>query len=278
MIRSLSWRNRRAAQQFLESHSDMTCPMLGNLIASSWNRDPFSRRRGECYIAEENREICGFLAFFSDGNTMLYVSRPEVMFEFLDLLDERTNYHSLWIFDASLGDVRVLTARMTDKFRIQHYEMMIQEEEIDVFPVTLDIQDVKDRHWDPQIAYFCQRVLKECFGYDAYMPAVLARMADRKANEPYLIGSLPDGEKVAQAHLQALCADYGYIGGVATLPQFRGKGYAREMLLTICRMMRRIGRTPSLTVDPENEYAYRLYRDCGFVPRADVYVAERKNY
>lgn len=278
MIRSLSWRNRRAAQLFLETHSDVTSPILGNLIASSWNRDPFSRRRGDCYVAERDREICGFLAFFSDGNAMLYVSRPEVMFDFADVLDEKNSFHSLWVFDASEGDVKVLTAQLTDRFRLQHYRMMIQEEEIRVFPVTLDIQDVKDRHWDPQIAYFCQKVLKECFGYDAYMPAVMARMADRKQDEPYLVGSLPEGEKVAQAHIQAICRDYGYIGGVATLPQFRGRGYARELLLTMCRLVRGMGRTPSLTVDPENEHAYRLYSDCGFVPRADVYVAERKNY
>ncbi len=278
MIRRLSWRNRKAAQQFLEAHSDMTSPILGNLIASSWNRDPFSRRRGECFVADRDREICGFLAFFSDGNAMVYVSVPEVLFDFLDVLDERTNYHSLWVFDASEGDVKVLTARLTDRFHLKHYHMMIQEEPSDVFTVTLDIQDVHDRHWDPEVTRFCRQILKECFGYDAYMPSFMARMADRGPDEPYLVGSLPQGEKVAQAHVQALCGDYGYIGGVATLPQYRGHGYAKEVLLTICRMVRRMGRTPSLTVDPENGPAYRLYTDNGFVPRADVYVAERKNY
>lgn len=278
MIRSLSWRNRKAAQAYLEAHSDMTSPILGNLNASAWNRDRFSRRRGECYVDERDRQVVGFLAFFADGNTMLHTERPEYMDDFIDVLDEHASYHTLWVFGASKGDVKVLTARLSDSFRLERYEMLVQEEAVDVFTVTLDIQDVKDRYWDPKIAYFCQRVQKECFGYDAYMPSVMARMADRGRDEPYLIGSLPEGEKVAQTHLQALCRDYGYIGGVATLPEYRGKGYARELLLTMCRFVRRIGRTPSLTVDPENTPAYTLYRDCGFVSHGDVIVAERKNY
>jgi len=278
MIRSLSWRNRKAAQQYLERYSDMTTPILGNLNASAWNRNHFSRRRGDCYIDERDREIAAFLAFFSDGNAMLHAADSEHTDDFLDLLDDRGDYHSLWVFNYSMREARILEARLTERFRLVHYKMMVQEEMIDVFPVTLDIQDVKDRHWDPQIAFFCQKVLKECFGYDAYMPSFLARMADRGPDEPFLIGMLSDGEKVAQAHIQALSADYAYVGGVATLPQYQGNGYARELLLTICRMMRKTGRTPSLTVDPENTPAYTLYKDCGFVSHGDVIVLERKNY
>jgi len=276
MIRSMSWRNRKAAQAFLEEHSDMTSPMLGNLISSSWNRDPFSKRKGYCFLNIREGELVGFLGCFMDGNAMLYALDEEAILDFLDILD-RQSFHTLWVFDGEERSVKLLMAQLEDRFRLVRYHMMIQEETQEVFCVDLSVEDVRTQSKDPSLVSFVRRILKECFGYDAYMPAVMARMQDRSEEEPYLVGSLADGTRVAQTHVQAICSDYGYIGGVATLPEYQGRGYAKQMVLTICRMLHRSGRKVSLTVDPENESAYHLYRKLGFEKRGLVCVLQRKS-
>jgi len=265
------------AEAYLARDLVMTTPIYGNLQASQWNRDPFSKRLGRCYLNLRKGEICGFLACFYDGNSMVYADDADAFMDFADTLD-KAQYHSLWVYGATRRDMESLRSLLMNRHSISSYRMLVQGDEERDFNVTLAIRDVKGEIRREEVSRFCRSILKECFGYDPYMPSVVDRMLDRGEEEVYLAGALSDGTFVAQAHIQALSPAYGYIGGVATLPPYQGKGYGRELLLTICRHIHRLGRLPSLTVDPDNERAYQLYVRHGFTDKGPVWVLEPRNY
>ena len=72
-------------------------------------------------------------------------------------------------------------------------------------------------------------------------------------------------------------AEAGLIGGVYTLPEMRGRGYAASCVSALCRDLQADGKTPCLFY--ENPVAGRLYRRLGFVEVGQwsvLYLAMRR--
>ena len=71
------------------------------------------------------------------------------------------------------------------------------------------------------------------------------------------------GEVVSCALTTALTADAVLLGGVATAPALRGRGYASACVTRLARRMQNAGR--DVWISPKNESAAALYRRLGFV-------------
>ena len=72
-------------------------------------------------------------------------------------------------------------------------------------------------------------------------------------------------------------AEAGLIGGVYTLPEMRGRGYAAACVSALCRDLQADGKTPCLFY--ENPVAGRLYRRLGFADAGQwsvLYLALRR--
>ena len=78
-----------------------------------------------------------------------------------------------------------------------------------------------------------------------------------------LLGIKADGGPVAAAMTTAEDGDRWVIGAVATLPDYRGRGYAAALVMTLAAMGQQSGK--SVLLSPKNEGAKRLYEKCGFV-------------
>ena len=73
-----------------------------------------------------------------------------------------------------------------------------------------------------------------------------------------------DQQVIGKVHLQ-LTADLGAIYGLGVLPEFRGKGYGRAILLmAIERLQEASAGEIMLQVEAENANALNLYKSCGF--------------
>lgn len=72
-----------------------------------------------------------------------------------------------------------------------------------------------------------------------------------------------DGKPVSQANTTSEMPDAAVIGGIATLPAYRGLGYASQVISRLCMDLLSEGKTPYLFF--ENEKAGALYRRLGFV-------------
>lgn len=70
----------------------------------------------------------------------------------------------------------------------------------------------------------------------------------------------------AGAMTTAETANAAVIGAVATHPDYRGKGYASRIVLSLASQLQQEGKTVFLS--PKNEYAKELYHKIGFEPVA----------
>ncbi len=59
------------------------------------------------------------------------------------------------------------------------------------------------------------------------------------------------------------------IGGVYTVPEFRGRGLSTRCVGALCEHMLGLVEAVTLSVEPDNPAAYRMYRNIGFVKEAD---------
>ena len=70
------------------------------------------------------------------------------------------------------------------------------------------------------------------------------------------------GEIAAHGNIGAMAEKSAFINAVFTLPQFRGRGYAKTIVSALCRYLLERGKTPVLSFD--NPDAGRLYYKLGF--------------
>jgi predicted GNAT family acetyltransferase len=73
-----------------------------------------------------------------------------------------------------------------------------------------------------------------------------------------------DGRLVAMAGERLKLAGFQEISAVCTLPEFRGRGLARQLVVFLVAQIVREGRVPILHVKGENNNAKRLYEKLGF--------------
>lgn len=55
-----------------------------------------------------------------------------------------------------------------------------------------------------------------------------------------------------------------YADSLAVIPEYRGKGIGRMMLMYALRRSVKLALMPTILVDPNNEPALRLYKSVGF--------------
>jgi N-acetylglutamate synthase-like GNAT family acetyltransferase len=80
-----------------------------------------------------------------------------------------------------------------------------------------------------------------------------------------------DGRLVAMAGERLQSTAFAEISAVCTLPEFRGRGYARALVTFIAAQILAAGKTPFLHVKSENE-AKMVYQKIGFRLRAAIWL------
>ena len=70
---------------------------------------------------------------------------------------------------------------------------------------------------------------------------------------------------------EAIPGEY-YLDSLAVMPEHRGKGIGRSLLLSGIEAGHAAGLTVTLAVDPVNERAKKLYRSLGFEPAGKLFI------
>ncbi len=63
-----------------------------------------------------------------------------------------------------------------------------------------------------------------------------------------------------------------YLDSLAVLPECRGKGIGKSLMLEAISRGHALGLPVTLVVDPANPRAQRLYASLGFVPQRDIFI------
>jgi uncharacterized protein len=66
------------------------------------------------------------------------------------------------------------------------------------------------------------------------------------------------------ANIQTYTSKINQIGGVYTLPEYRGKGYCKAIVSELCKRILGRGKMPTLSVKNNNTPAVCAYQSIGF--------------
>ena len=114
-----------------------------------------------------------------------------------------------------------------------------------------------------------QKVLEE--SPDNTVP--LGRMADVRMRDPGIAVAVVDTEIVSKAEIMVRTSRAALIGGVYTVPAYRGRGLSFACMSLLCGgILKSIGKA-CLNVSKENEPAQRVYRGIGFEKLCDYRMA-----
>ncbi len=84
-----------------------------------------------------------------------------------------------------------------------------------------------------------------------------------------------DGKLVAKANIHGISRNYFQIGGVATLPEYRNKGYAKQVVSYLCNFHFQMGIPHALLfTDNNNKAAQSVYKKIGFNPFDQFVIAD----
>lgn len=101
------------------------------------------------------------------------------------------------------------------------------------------------------------------FGSELGEEAIILPEAEEKCGMHIYMAEL-DGKIIGKIHLETGGGVYG-IYGLGVLPEYRGQGYGREMLLAGIEILKSMGdKEIMLQVYATNKNALGLYRSCGF--------------
>ncbi|MBB6502513.1 GNAT family N-acetyltransferase [Pedobacter cryoconitis] len=84
-------------------------------------------------------------------------------------------------------------------------------------------------------------------------------------------GIFEDGKLVAMAGQRLHPSPYAEISAVCTHPEYLGKGYAKQLLLSQVHRIKAKSEIPFLHVRHDNERAIQVYESLGFSTRKEVY-------
>ena len=75
-----------------------------------------------------------------------------------------------------------------------------------------------------------------------------------------------DGKIITKAKISGLSKNYFQIGGVGTLPEYRGQGLAKQVVSALCKTYLAQGKSGILFTSNDNESAIKVYKTLGFKP------------
>ena len=272
MIRRIGLFQRQVLVDYLQAHECMTTPIYGNLLTGGLMHNWSSLRSGIYHGIYESGRLKGVMAFFNDGNLMIHTEDAALIPVFQARLPLQP-FHSVWGLDMDGHVDQLLEGEPVAIHPVEHW-MMVQPQMCQI-PVRQDVQFVRAdrRPCDPMMISHMQLCLREGFDIDSPEDIIRQRLKERRTEEAHVL--ISNGQTyVGQAHLQALTAHYGYIGGVTTLARYRGQGYALAVMDHMCRYVHQLGAKPSLTVRKDNVPALNLYRQMGFECCGEVTVLD----
>lgn len=99
------------------------------------------------------------------------------------------------------------------------------------------------------------------------------RISDRKGSKEYLV--MDDGLKlIAQGFVEDKIKAFSQIGGVYTSPKYRGNGFGKAIIQTLCYHILQDGQVPILAVLKDNLSAIKVYESLYFKRKVDFSIIE----
>ncbi len=280
MVRLLGGGDEAAVLEFLDRDHAVNLILISDIVEYGMdNRGHLFH--GDYYGCFRGGELWGAAAVFNFGSAFLHAEEMGAAVELsrhLAALPKRARYFSARKEWAEVF-VEEMRLRGIEPDKLESQELMVLEREGFAprggggggdgegrarFARPDDLEAVMGLQRGFQLEYF---------GVSKEMEEEFARLAvERMAGEGIVVAEA-DGGLAAKAETMVRTRRMGLIGGVYTLPAYRGRGLAGECMSLLCARLLRDYEAAVLNVALHNLPALGLYRGLGFRRAADFRMA-----
>jgi hypothetical protein len=158
--------------------------------------------------------------------------------------------------------------------------LKLVEDEVMLLLAAADFRPCQDREARyavpadlEQVAALEEGLQRELLGPDSWRKAAVRRYASELIQQRHTVICAADGQAVSKADLEVRTTQVASLGGVFTLPAYRGRGHAASACSSLCADVLASGAGVPLNTDARNLPALALYRSLGFHKHRDYKVA-----
>lgn len=260
MIRLLTGDDRDIVMDYISRNPMETTFYYSNVLEFGLDNRAEIRRCGDYFGYFEEYTLKGIAVFYNLGSCIPHFESEGAVMPFVELMKDRK-------FHALMGVKRIIKPiydGLSEFKPFARYNESIYMVNNNFRPHIADGISFKDADWR------CEddvRFTADAFTNYLENPRTIEAQRDmlkQRDTEGDHIIAVKDGKYVAQACIQTYTDKVNQIGGVATVPDERGKGYAKAAVSELCRRITDRGKTPTLIVSRDNTPAVRVYTALGF--------------
>jgi ribosomal protein S18 acetylase RimI-like enzyme len=228
--------------------------------------------RTDDFLYYQAGELVGYLAMYQFNSWEVEISgmvRPEhrrkgIFSELLaaakQKLEKRGQPNLIFIVSESSQSGKAFALSAGAKYTSSEYKM----ERCGKAPLPKVGETLRIREAVQEDVEALGRMAHVCFGLPLEEMVKRAQKEFHQPNYRLLVAEL-DGERVGRINIDHPEPGLAWLFGYCVLPEYRGKGYGRELLVrTIQRYLAQGYDKFELEVAVENKRAIRLYESCGF--------------
>lgn len=261
---------------YLEKNHIESTFIIGNIEKYGLENNKLQKRNGDYYGYFNDEDLRGVFSFTNMGSFICHYEDDKILNKII-LLKAVKEYKPKYIFGMKKM-IEPIWKKFERTFEWHSYDdcnyMILNNEEFSDF--TGDAKIVKAKNFDFfKTVDFLIEVEKAFNRKPKTVNELKNSVYERIGEEEYLY--LLDKDKVvAQAVIKTTTSKINQIEGVYTLPEYRGKGYAKAIVSKLCKNIMDKGKLPALIVSKTNESAKKAYEKIGFKHYDDYIMTEIK--
>lgn len=268
MIRLLSQEDIERMLEYVTRNEFETSFLYANIIEFGIDNNPEMRRCADYYGFFEGEELKGILPFYNLGSCIPHFETDAAIPLFAELMSQR----SLQYLMGMKKIIKPLYEEIKDSKETIEYDESSYYVNKSFKPFTHDgVNFIEATSVDDEIVDFVLDARIKGFNQAVTREYIKKSLTQRAAEEDFIIAE-KDGKMVAQACIQTYTPQICQIGGVYTVEEERGKGYAKAVVSEICRRIVARGKIPTLAVVKDNTPAVRAYNALGFRHHDDYLI------
>lgn len=249
---------------YLDRHHLAAASIIGNIENYGIENNKMHRRNADYYGYFVDKELMGVFSFTNMGSLVCHYEDEKILNKIV-LLKTIKKYRPKYILgiEKLIAPLWFRLEKTVKWFKYDKCDYMVLNKEIfKSFGVEKEIIKAVEYDFSKTIDFLIE--VEKAFNRNPKTINELKSTVYDRHNEEQYLYLIDDGSVVSQAIIQTTTSKINQIGGVYTLPKYRGKGYAKAIVSKLCIDILKRDKLPTLIVSKTNESAKNAYKKLGF--------------